>query len=529
MGAAHGPGPVRGRGCGAGDRAPWQHNGGVTRSHGLAQVGSITSHRSLRPRGTDVPSTVGARLCFWGQRWVHIVICLSLWLCITSFSQASAAPLAHPHPGDGAAVARPQAIRVLVLADGGEALKYLRATTVGDALREAGLSLRYKDEVRLNGLPAAITDGLLSKEGTLEALLTERGLDKWDGLSLHTEPEVGGSFAAAVEQPQAILEVRRAIPVNFHDGNLTSVFLTTADEVSEVLRQEGVKLAEGDLISPVLSTPVAAGMNVYLHRAKNLTLRIEGKTLSIRSLADTVGEFLESQRIELGPLDKVNYSLRRPLEDKMFVRVVRVREDIMVENIVLPNKTTYKADVSRELDEVWVAQQGANGLRRRWWRLRFEDGVEVTRAMEQERVESFPQDRVIAFGTKVVVRTLSTPEGPMSYWRKLRVFATWYDARQGDKPRSSPYYGYTRLGWKAEKGVVAIDPTIIPFYTKMYVPGYGVGIAVDTGGAIKGMRIDLAFSEGEEHSWGAWWTDIYLLTPASPASQINYILPGKHP
>lgn len=418
---------------------------------------------------------------------------------------------------------------MIILADGRERLMYLQARTVGAAVKEAGLTLRYQDEVRLNGRPAAVVDGILGKEGVLDALSVQLSADLWDGLPFHNEPESAGAVDVATQLPRAVLELRRAVPINFHDGSLTVVFFTTADTLGEVLRQEGVKLGEGDLISPGLSTTVAAGVNVYLHRAKNITLRIEGQTLSILSLADTVGELLESRRIELGPLDKVNYSLRRPLDDKMFVRVVRVREDTMVEDIVLPYETVYRADPNRELDDVWEDQRGINGLRRRQWRLRFEDNVEVARTKEREWLEAWPQERVIAYGTKIVVRTLTNSEGALSYWRKMRVFATWYDASHGGKEPSNPYYGYTRLGWKAEKGVVAVDTSIIPFYTRMYVPGYGIGTAADTGGAIKGMIIDLAYSEGEDHSWGAQWTDIYLLTPAQSANQIRYILPGNHP
>jgi 3D (Asp-Asp-Asp) domain-containing protein len=63
--------------------------------------------------------------------------------------------------------------------------------------------------------------------------------------------------------------------------------------------------------------------------------------------------------------------------------------------------------------------------------------------------------------------------------------------------------GKTALGIKVRKGVVAVDPKLIPLGTKMHVPGYGRGIAADVGVAIKGRIIDLWFpSRHKARTWG---------------------------
>ncbi|KUK11493.1 MAG: M23B-like peptidase [Clostridia bacterium 41_269] len=96
----------------------------------------------------------------------------------------------------------------------------------------------------------------------------------------------------------------------------------------------------------------------------------------------------------------------------------------------------------------------------------------------------------------------------------MRVVATGYTAgpeSTGKKP-GDPGYGITATGVKAQRGVVAVDPSVIPFGTRMYIPGYGYGIALDTGGAIKGERIDLFFDTVEEaKQWGRRWVTIQLL------------------
>lgn len=61
-------------------------------------------------------------------------------------------------------------------------------------------------------------------------------------------------------------------------------------------------------------------------------------------------------------------------------------------------------------------------------------------------------------------------------------------------------------------GIVAVDPRIIPLGTNVYVPGYGQGLACDTGSAIVGKRIDLGYDDNNLKFWRGW-VDVYLLPP----------------
>ena len=85
---------------------------------------------------------------------------------------------------------------------------------------------------------------------------------------------------------------------------------------------------------------------------------------------------------------------------------------------------------------------------------------------------------------------LGQPESPQAYRLKVDAVA---------------YYlpGNTALGVPVRKGVVAVDPRLIPLGTKLHVPGYGPALAADVGTAIKGRLIDLWFpSTAQARSWG---------------------------
>ena len=66
---------------------------------------------------------------------------------------------------------------------------------------------------------------------------------------------------------------------------------------------------------------------------------------------------------------------------------------------------------------------------------------------------------------------------------------------------------------------------MVALESKLYVPGYGAAVAGDTGGGIIGRRVDLCY---DDHNLVDWykWVDVYLLAPAPPAGQINWILPN---
>ena len=85
-------------------------------------------------------------------------------------------------------------------------------------------------------------------------------------------------------------------------------------------------------------------------------------------------------------------------------------------------------------------------------------------------------------------------------------------------------FGVTAVGWQMRKGIVAVDPRVVNLFTRVYVPDYGVGIAADTGGAVKGRRIDLGYGDDDLILWYDW-VDVYLLTPVPPPDQIRWVLP----
>ena len=150
-----------------------------------------------------------------------------------------------------------------------------------------------------------------------------------------------------------------------------------------------------------------------------------------------------------------------------------------------------------------VRQQGREGVRTTFVKkLSFEGEYYGEEVVKIEVVE--PESRILVKGEKKVFKSLETPNGPLNYWCKLEGFlATSYDSTCKGCDL------VTATGMRQGYGVVAVDPKVIPLYSKLYVPGYGMAVAGDTGGLIKGKRIDLGY-DSLMGQWSRRVVDVYL-------------------
>ncbi len=413
-------------------------------------------------------------------------------------------PAASLSPGQEIVVHRARPARVEV--DGATLEVRTRARTLRRLLAEAGVYVSPYDVVEVEGRAVSDLD-----EPLPPVELRPNGR------------HVGYPWARWEMQPLRVV-VRRAVPIQVTDGKATYTIHTTAPTVGEALRREGVTLYLGDLVRPGLGSRVTAGLHVYIARSVPFSVRVDGREIRTRTRQRTVADALADLGIVVAGADIVDPPLSAEIKPNLTVSIIRVREAIEVEQDSVPFQTIWVPDDELEIDRRRVDQAGQEGLIKRRFRVVYHDDQVVSRTLEDEWVAQEPITRVIAYGRKIVLRTLETPQGTITYWRKVRMLATSYSPSTAGVEPDDPYFGRTRLGWRMRKGIVAVDPTVIKLGSRVYVPGYGIGDVADTGGLIRGRRIDLGF---DDHNLELWyrWVDVYLLAPPPPRYQIRWILP----
>jgi 3D (Asp-Asp-Asp) domain-containing protein len=238
-----------------------------------------------------------------------------------------------------------------------------------------------------------------------------------------------------------------------------------------------------------------------------------------------VGDVLAQEGLALMGKDYSLPASNTPLAEDMSIRVVRVREELEIEQQLIPFETKWVPDPEMRIDTQQLVQSGGSGVIKSRYRVTYENGQEKSNLLEDEWVDHPPSDKIIAYGTQVIVQTLDTPDGPFEYWRHFRVLATSYSAATSGKAKDDPRYGVTRIGLQAGYGVIAVDPKVIPLWSEVYVPSYGKAVAGDTGGSVLGRHIDLGFDEDDPPLWYRW-VDIYVSTPVPPPEEIRYVLPN---
>ncbi len=370
---------------------------------------------------------------------------------------------------------------VILVADGREHLLYVHQESIADLLALNGITMGSYDRVQIR--PPLATDPPATR------------------------------FRLVVE---------RAVQIMLEDGGMRTVFYSNAATVGAALYQAGVQLYRADRVYPDPATPLRNGMHIRMERSIPVSVQVDGHTLRTRTHRSRVGEVLADLGVTLNGLDYAVPALEAPLGDGGEIRIYRVTESVVVEQSPVPFDSVWQADPDSEIDTQRLLQEGAPGVLERRIRLRYENGQVVERWVEGESVVLAPTNRVMGYGTKIVVRQLATESGTIEYWRVIRMLATSYSAGTAGVSPSSPYYGRTATGMPMRHGIVAVDPSVIPLRTQVYVPGYGIGYAGDTGGAIRGRRIDLGFDDANLQLWYRW-VDVYLLTPVP--SVINYFGP----
>lgn len=232
---------------------------------------------------------------------------------------------------------------------------------------------------------------------------------------------------------------------------------------------------------------------------KPVVIEVDGKIIALKTKGNNVQEVISEQGIVLGQEDQVNPALSALISKDMHIKVVRV--STKKETLEVPLLPVTKRIPNPDLPSGITRQIQAprEGLEKQTWRIRYEDGVEVSRNCVAKEVLIETAEGVIQYGTQ---GTISRGGQNLRFSRALDMVSTAYT-----------YTGYnTATGVSPGPGVVAVDPRVIPLGTRLYVDGYGKGVALDTGGLIKGNKVDL-FYETEEQAinWGVRKTRVYIL------------------
>ncbi|NPV76126.1 MAG: DUF348 domain-containing protein [Anaerolineae bacterium] len=355
-----------------------------------------------------------------------------------------------------------------------------------------------------------------AKLGALVGLnITPSDLILWNGVRLPVDQPLPAA-------PDYILQFKKAHTIEIEENSQVTRLESSGATVGMALWEAGIRLSASDSLSVPLESPLTDGTNLKLTRAMPVIIKISDQEISTRSSAPTVGQALAAAGVSLQGLDYSIPSEDQPLPPDGVLQIFRVREEVKLEQTAIPFTSEFVENPEIELDQRSLVEAGQYGVEVSRLRTRYENGQEVSKQVDSQWVAVEPKPEKIGFGTKIVVRTIDTPAGPLEYWRAVPVYATSYSPCRSGTTKC--YFG-TTSGRPVQRGVIGVTRQWYSLLANqpVYVPGYGTGAIADVGGGIPGKYwIDLGFTDEDFEPWHQN-TILYFLTPV-PAS-VPWILP----
>lgn len=361
----------------------------------------------------------------------------------------------------------------------------LKVTAVGLAiLIGAGLYQGTKEEVQL------VVDGqeqkiLTHKENVREVV-------EMMGYSLENY-EVTPAVETSVEDGlKVIIEPKRTITVKVDGKEVQHV--TTAKTVEEALVSQGVLLASADQTFPEKTTKITDNLEIEVSRAFPVTVQDGNKKKVVQTVSTTVADFLKEQNIEYDSNDKITPKLTEILHANDTVKVVRIQKitDVVEETIAI--QTEKRTNAKLVSGTTKVVRKGSVGKVERTYEITKENGKITSKKLIDQNITKEMVTKVVHVGTK-------NPSRGDVAGAELVVTATAYT------PYCSGCSGKTATGIDLRENpdmkLIAVDPSVIPLGTKVYVEGYGYAVAGDIGGSIQGNKIDILMPNKQAaYRWG---------------------------
>lgn len=336
----------------------------------------------------------------------------------------------------------------------------------------------------------------------------------------------------------SIIRISKAYHITvFDNGSEGKVYLANGT-VEEALKQIGVTLNDGDVLNCELKDLICEGQAITITRAFPVTITADGETVKLNMAGGTVADALDAAVLTVDDDDKISASLDTELKSGMKIKITRIAFEENTKTESVPFKTVTKKTSKLYVGQSKVETKGVKGEKIVTYKEKYVDGKLKESKAIATVVTKEPVSEVKLVGTKQKAGTISAGEGvklangistisrltppsslkltknniPSTYKRKIVGTASAYSGG-----------GVTATGRSVLPGYIAVNPSQIPYHTKMWIVSndgryvYGYASAEDTGGFIywtgsSSTLCDLYMaSESQASAFGRRGVTIYIL------------------
>jgi resuscitation-promoting factor RpfB len=289
---------------------------------------------------------------------------------------------------------------------------------------------------------------------------------------------------------------------------------THAATAGDLLIEQNIRRTPEDALDVDPAAPLTDGETIAYRAAVPVTVVVDGVAQTVQTSAATVGEVLARQRVIYDRHDRISPAVPASIGAGERIRVNHVTSWVERIHKAVPVPVERRLSFKLAVGRIKVTQKGTPGEREISYLVtRQANRSQTRRAIIASRVTRKPRPRVIAAGAgeygALARLAKKSFDGTIRLARAaMSMVATAYTAN------CAGCSGVTATGQHAGRGIVAVDPQVIPLGSHLYIPGYGRAVAGDTGGAIHGNRVDLGFnSHDDAMQFGRRSVTVYVLHP----------------
>ncbi len=286
------------------------------------------------------------------------------------------------------------------------------------------------------------------------------------------------------------------------DGTHTYKVRTRAKTAGVVYKdlgeqQPGKTVTAQDIVKPSRNTTVKNGDTVEVRKIVKTSAVIGGKRRSFTKYPGTVKENLKLNRIKYSQQDIITPTLSEKVRSKTKIEVKRVKFIVTKEESSLEPETDTLFD--KRLDSGTIrTTEGEKGKALYKIKTAYINGEKSYSDREKIRTTKKAVNKKVFFGTKATGET-----GEFKVRKTFTGNCTAYYS--GTNPLGA-------CGTPCHYGTCAVDPTFVPYGTRLYITGYGYAVANDCGGAVKKNVVDLYMnSTAACFQWGRRFVKVYVI------------------
>lgn len=316
------------------------------------------------------------------------------------------------------------------------------------------------------------------------------------------------------------VNLERSKPAVIYTETQVRKVMTKAKTVGELLKQEGIRLKAHDFVFPSPDTPLQKDAKVLVRKAKPVILKLPGnEERKVWTTAQTVGGMLQVLGIRLDQEDQVTPNREVAVLPGLTVEVKDISYRMVQEVEKVDYQTIQKKSPSLAKGEKRVSIAGIPGEQKVTYKAVYQNGKLVDLIPLDNQLVKKPQDQVVYYGTMEPVALGGYNFFPKKILTNVKLTAYGPGEEHTGKRPGDPGYAVTRSGLRAAEGrTVAVDPDLIPLGWWLYIEGYGLYRAEDTGSAVKGKKIDLYYASDQkaiQFGLKRGYT-VYVIGPAKP-------------